>query len=113
MNTTCLTQCQWQVFDLHPQKACLEIATKQDPIEIEGGHLVVGGNIATIYGYDEEFFAAAYLIAQAPDLYAEIERDLIEQLKAQNLIKGKLVDEQLNASIIRKQNLLAKARGKL
>lgn len=57
--------------------------------------------------------ANANLIASAPDLYAEIERDLIEQLKTQKLIKGKLVDDHLNASIIRKQNLLAKARGKL
>lgn len=55
----------------------------------------------------------AKLIECSPDLYAEIERDLIEQLETQELIKGKLVDEQLNASVIRKQNLLAKARGEL
>lgn len=60
-----------------------------------------------------ETYCNVRLIHMAPDLYAEIERDLIEQLKTQELIKGKLVDEQLNASIIRKQNLLAKARGEL
>lgn len=62
---------------------------------------------------DIEAEANQKLIASAPDLYAEIERDLIEQLKTQELIKGKLVDEQLKSSITRKQNLLAKARGEL
>lgn len=60
-----------------------------------------------------ETYSNVCLIHMAPDLYAEIERDLIEQLKTQELIKGKLVDEQLNASIVRKQTLLEKARGEL
>lgn len=61
----------------------------------------------------KESWSNSCLVKESPSLYAEIERDLIEQLKTQELIKGKLVDEQLNASIIRKQNLLAKARGEL
>ena len=55
--------------------------------------------------------ADADLISMAPEMYQELERDLNEQLKVQKSIEGKLVDEWLNRSIDRKQNLLAKARG--
>lgn len=84
-----------------------------DENSIEIAELEKDWHICNMNGRCDNSIHDANLISASPDLYAEIERDLIEQLKTQELIKGKLVDERLNASIVRKQNLLAKARGKL
>lgn len=92
----------WQIFDIHPTQACLEVAPEGNLVSFTGCEHVVGG-ICTVYNVRDDHYENACLIKTAPKMYHELQ-------EVSNWMNTQFGMGEWHKAI---EKLLAEARGEL